>query len=65
MKFRTMTLVFAIALSPTAFLRAQQSNDVNKLAHDIYKQLIETNTTESIGNMTTAADEMATRLRAA
>lgn len=65
MKFRTLTLVFAIALLPAPFLRAQQSSDVNKLAHDIYKQLIETNTTESAGNMTTAANEMATRLRAA
>ena len=65
MKFRTLTLVFAIALLPAPFLRAQQSSDVNKLAHDIYKQLIETNTTESAGNMTTAATEMATRLRAA
>ena len=65
MKSRTLILLFAIALSPAALLRAQQSSDVNKLAHDIYKQLIETNTTESIGNMTTAADEMATRLRAA
>lgn len=65
MKFRILTLFFAIALSPAALLRAQQSSDVNKLAHDIYKQLIETNTTESVGNMTTAADEMAARLRAA
>ena len=65
MKHRTMILVFVIAISPAAFLRAQQSSDVNKLAHDIYKQLIETNTTESVGNMTTAADEMAMRLRAA
>ncbi len=65
MKFRTLTLVFAIALLPAALLRAQQNSDVNKLAHDIYKQLIETNTTESIGNMTTSANEMATRLRAA
>jgi len=65
MKFRTLTLVFAIALLPAALLRAQQNSDVNKLAHDIYKQLIETNTTESTGNMTTAANEMATRLRAA
>ncbi|HLJ40447.1 MAG TPA: M20/M25/M40 family metallo-hydrolase [Candidatus Acidoferrales bacterium] len=65
MKFRTLALVFVIVLLPAAFLRAQQSSDINKLAHDIYKQLIETNTTESIGNMTTAADEMAARLRAA
>ena len=35
------------------------------LAFDIYKQLIETNTTESIGSTTTAANEMAERFRAA
>lgn len=33
-----------------------------QLAHDIYKQLIEINTTESSGNMTTAAGAMAQRL---
>ena len=33
-----------------------------QLTFDIYKQLIETNTTESSGNMTTAADAMAKRL---
>src|SRR5689334_5289037 len=36
-----------------------------QLAHDIYQQLIEINTTESVGNMTTAAEAMAARLRAA
>ncbi|HEV2617255.1 MAG TPA: M20/M25/M40 family metallo-hydrolase [Candidatus Acidoferrales bacterium] len=65
MKHRTMILVFVIALSPAAFLHAQQNSDVARLAHDIYKQLIETNTTESVGNTATAADEMAARLRAA
>ncbi len=44
---------------------AQANTDAHKLAHDIFKQLIETNTTESVGNMTTAANEMAARLRAA
>jgi len=34
-----------------------------QLAHDIYKQLIEINTTDSIGNTTTAAEAMAARLR--
>jgi len=34
-----------------------------QLTRDIYKQLIEINTTESIGNMTTAAEAMAVRLR--
>jgi len=33
-----------------------------QLTHDIYKQLIEINTTESSGNMTTAAEAMAKRL---
>jgi acetylornithine deacetylase/succinyl-diaminopimelate desuccinylase-like protein len=33
------------------------------LAHDIFKQLIEINTTDSVGNVTTAAEAMAKRLR--
>src|SRR4029077_12951366 len=36
-----------------------------KLVHDIYKQLIEINTTDSIGNTTTAAEAMAQRLKGA
>src|SRR5437868_9730612 len=41
------------------------SNEARQLTHDIYKQLIEINTTDSIGNTTTAAEAMAARLRAA
>ena len=44
---------------------AQTNTGTHKLAYDIFKQLIETNTTESAGNMTTAANEVAARLRAA
>jgi acetylornithine deacetylase/succinyl-diaminopimelate desuccinylase-like protein len=36
-----------------------------QLAHDIYKQLIEINTTDSVGNTTVAAEAMAARFRAA
>ena len=36
-----------------------------QLVRDIYQQLVEINTTESVGNMTTAAEAMAARLRAA
>jgi len=36
---------------------------VNQMAHDIFKQLVEINTTDSVGNMTTAAEAMAKRLR--
>jgi acetylornithine deacetylase/succinyl-diaminopimelate desuccinylase-like protein len=40
--------------------------DANKqLAHDIFKQLIEINTTDSVGNVTTASEAMAQRFRAA
>jgi hypothetical protein len=38
-------------------------NDSQKLARDIFKELIEINTTHSVGNTTTAAQVMATRLR--
>jgi acetylornithine deacetylase/succinyl-diaminopimelate desuccinylase-like protein len=37
----------------------------DQLAHDIFKQLIEINTTDSVGNTTTAAQAMANRLLAA
>jgi acetylornithine deacetylase/succinyl-diaminopimelate desuccinylase-like protein len=35
----------------------------NKLAHEIFKQLIEINTTDSVGNVTTAAEAMQRRFR--
>jgi len=38
---------------------------VNQLARDIFKQLIEINTTDSVGNVTTAAQAMEKRLREA
>jgi acetylornithine deacetylase/succinyl-diaminopimelate desuccinylase-like protein len=36
-----------------------------QMIRDIYQQLVEINTTESVGNMTTAAEAMAARLRTA
>jgi acetylornithine deacetylase/succinyl-diaminopimelate desuccinylase-like protein len=42
---------------------AQDSDATDKLAHDIYKQLIEMNTTDSVGSTTVAAEAMAQRLR--
>jgi acetylornithine deacetylase/succinyl-diaminopimelate desuccinylase-like protein len=36
-----------------------------QLAHDIYKQLVEINTVDSVGSVTKAAEAMATRFRAA
>ncbi len=43
--------------------RTQQPPATNALAREIFKQLIEINTTDSVGNVTTAADAMAARLR--
>jgi hypothetical protein len=40
-----------------------QLKDSRTLARDIFKELIEINTTHSVGNITTAAQAMATRLR--
>src|SRR3979411_3337123 len=42
---------------------AQSPDQTKQLAHDIFKQLIEINTTDSVGNVTTAAEAMANRLR--
>jgi len=43
--------------------RTQSPDQTKQLAHDIFKQLIEINTTDSVGNVTTAAEAMAGRLR--
>ena len=42
---------------------AQHRSPADPMAHDIFKQLIEINTTDSVGNVTTAAEAMAGRLR--
>jgi acetylornithine deacetylase/succinyl-diaminopimelate desuccinylase-like protein len=43
----------------------QPPSDHNRLARDIFKELIEINTTDSVGDNTKAAEAMAARLRAA
>ena len=43
--------------------RTQGQEQTKQLAHDIFKQLIEINTTDSVGNVTMAAEAMAKRLR--
>ena len=42
---------------------AQLSQADRQLSRDILKELIEINTTDSVGNVTTAAEAMAKRLR--
>src|SRR5262245_38665584 len=42
-----------------------EDNPEDRLARDIYRELIEINTTDSSGNTTTAAEAMAARLKGA
>ena len=42
---------------------AQIDDQTKQYAHDVFKQLIEINTTDSVGNVTTAAEAMAQRFR--
>ena len=55
------SLVIGVFLQPS--LNAQPNGGSRQLAHDIFKQLIEINTTDSVGNVTTAAEAMAARFR--
>jgi acetylornithine deacetylase/succinyl-diaminopimelate desuccinylase-like protein len=45
--------------------RAQVDDATRALSHDIFKELIEINTTDSVGNVTAAAEAMAQRFRTA
>ncbi|HKW35499.1 MAG TPA: M20/M25/M40 family metallo-hydrolase [Candidatus Acidoferrum sp.] len=58
-------LVFGWIGGFISLARAQSLDPTNQLARDIFKQLIEINSTDSVGNVTTAAEAMAQRLRAA
>src|SRR5579884_2329886 len=62
-KAASAVLVGTLLLSLTSF--AQDANHWRDLGREIYKQLIETNTTASVGSTTVAADAMAKRLIAA
>jgi acetylornithine deacetylase/succinyl-diaminopimelate desuccinylase-like protein len=62
LKYRNLslaTICFLLAIpSP-----AQIDDTTRQLSHDIFKQLIEINTTDSVGNVTTASEAMAQRFR--
>ena len=55
--------IFLVVVFLSAVCTAQVEEADQQLAHDIFKQLIEINTTESAGNVTTAAEAMAQRFR--
>jgi acetylornithine deacetylase/succinyl-diaminopimelate desuccinylase-like protein len=62
LKNRTLWFFFALVLLavPAA---AQIDDQTRQLSHDIFKQLIEINTTDSVGNVTTASEAMYKRFR--
>jgi acetylornithine deacetylase/succinyl-diaminopimelate desuccinylase-like protein len=57
-------LVVCLIASAAPKARAQSQDQTRQLARGILKQLIEINTTDSVGNVSTAAEAMAQRLRA-
>jgi acetylornithine deacetylase/succinyl-diaminopimelate desuccinylase-like protein len=57
-----LTLLLGTALL-IANANAQIDNSTKQLAHDIFKQLIEINTTDSVGNVSTASEAIAQRFR--
>jgi acetylornithine deacetylase/succinyl-diaminopimelate desuccinylase-like protein len=64
-KFAVLVCAIAVlgATPAHAQVKAQTPAATDQLARDIFKQLIEINTTDSVGNVTTAAEAMAARLR--
>lgn len=57
--------VSAIALPASAQPRPRELSRWDQLAHDLFKELVEINTTESVGSTAQAAKAMAARLKSA
>jgi len=62
---KSTILVLTLVLLSPGLAGAQATLSPDRLARDIFQELIEINTTDSVGNTTTAAEAMAARLRAA
>ncbi|MCU1269137.1 MAG: Acetylornithine deacetylase [Acidobacteriaceae bacterium] len=60
---KRLPLLFFAPIVFLATASAQLDDSSKELAHDIFKQLIEINTTDSVGNVTTASEAMARRFR--
>jgi acetylornithine deacetylase/succinyl-diaminopimelate desuccinylase-like protein len=58
-----MTAGSAISAEGSSVARSTADLESDALAHDIIKQLVEINTTDSVGSVTTAAQAMAKRFR--
>jgi acetylornithine deacetylase/succinyl-diaminopimelate desuccinylase-like protein len=62
LKYRNWSTTVAFLFLAIAS-QAQIDDATRQLSHDIFKQLIEINTTDSVGNVTTASEAMAQRFR--
>jgi len=65
---RKSAILFSSCLLFVLFIpnsQGQIDDATRKLSHDIFKQLVEINTTDSAGNVTTASEAMAQRFREA
>jgi acetylornithine deacetylase/succinyl-diaminopimelate desuccinylase-like protein len=63
MKLKAALALVALPAFAAAALAAQLDDSTRQLARDIFRQLVEINTTDSVGSTTPAAEAMATRLR--
>src|SRR3954452_4460733 len=67
MKFAFLKVCAALSLAaaalPSTFVVAQQGDPAQRqFAREVFQQLVEINTTDSVGNITTAAEAMQKRL---
>ena len=58
-----MRIVGLLLLTAAAVAAATLDDATRQVSHDVFKQLIEINTTDSVGNTTTAANAIARRLK--
>jgi acetylornithine deacetylase/succinyl-diaminopimelate desuccinylase-like protein len=65
MRHRIGFMIVILVLIAVGLASAQVDQPTRMMAHDIFKQLIEINTTDSVGSTTLAAQAMADRLLAA
>ena len=63
MKIKASLAVAVLVAVAAAALPAQLDDATKQLSHDIFRQLVEINTTDSVGSTTPAAEAMAKRLR--
>src|SRR5215831_1191548 len=64
-RMATMMVFLCLSAAVSGIARAQSEAAVNDEARAIFEQLIEINTTDSVGSVTKASEAMAQRLRAA